>query len=105
MNNNRTNNILLRIQCSLLVTGCFSEAHHHHLLGSQRLSSVPCMWTSTVCGACGAQGGQPPTLMPAGHRQCPARGERCGETEHAFAALLLCDHCFHTHDQGALIPA
>lgn len=60
------------------------------------------MWTSAVCGACRAQGGQPPTLMPAGHRQRPARRERCGETEHALAALLLCDHCFHTHHQGAM---
>lgn len=81
----------------------FPETHHHHLLGSQRLSPVPCLWTSAVCGSCGTQGGQPPTIVPAGHRQRPARGERCWETEHALAALLLCHQCFHTHHQGVLM--
>lgn len=84
----------------LLLLLFFSEAHHHHLLGSQRLPSLPCMWTSSLRGACGAQGGQPPTLMPARHRQRPARGKRCWETKHALAALLLCHHCFYPHHQG-----
>lgn len=87
----------------VIVNDCVSETHHHHLLGSQRLSTVPRMWTGAVCGACGAQGGQPPASMPAGHRKRLARGERCGEAEHALAALLLCHHRFHTHHQGAFI--
>lgn len=87
----------------LIVTNCFPETHHHHLLGSQRLSSVPCMWAGAVRGARGAQGRQPPAPLPAGHRQRPARGERRGQTEHALAALLLRHHRFHTHHQGALI--
>lgn len=81
-------------------TGSFPETHHHHLLGSQRLSSVPRLRTGSVCGARGTQGGQPPAPVPAGHRQCPARGEGRGETEHAFTALLLCHQCIHTHHQG-----
>lgn len=88
--------------CWLLMY-CSAETHHHHLLGSQRLSSVPGLWTSIVCGACGAQGGQPPALVPAGHRQRPARGKGRRQTEHALAAVLLCHQRFHTHHQGALI--
>lgn len=84
----------------LLWTGSFPETHHHHLLGSQRLSSVPCLRTGSVCGARGTQSGQPPASVPAGHRQRPARGEGRGETEHAFSALLLCHQCVHPHHQG-----
>lgn len=84
----------------LMSTGSLPETHHHHLLGSQRLSSVPGLRTGSVCGARGTQGGQPPASVPAGHRQRPARGEGRGETQHAFTALLLCHQCIHTHHQG-----
>lgn len=87
----------------LLPAGSFPETHHHHLLGSQRLSSVPRLRTGSVCGARGTQGGQPPASVPAGHRKRPARGEGRGEAKHALSALLVCHQCIHTNNQGEKI--
>ena len=56
--------------------------------------------TGPVRGACGAPGVQPAAAVPAGHRQCPARGQGRQQADPAPPPLLLPLHCLHSHHQG-----